>query len=136
MEDEAWRAAILQLGALVVQTITTVALVYAEPLYDRTPYNTSALSGADWVRELLEGHPERIRCKLGVHKHVFRLLVATLLNLGYEHSQHVTLEEQLSIFLYMCVTGLSVWHVGKHFQCANETISLYALKFGHKYIYY
>jgi len=83
MDDEAWRAAILQLGALVVQTITTVALVYAEPLYNRTPYHTSALSDADWVRELLEGHPERICCELGVHKHVFQLVVATLINLGY-----------------------------------------------------
>ena len=34
---------------------------------DRTPYHTSALSGEQWVQELLSGHPRRIRTELGVY---------------------------------------------------------------------
>ena len=38
-------------------------------------------------------------------------------------TRYVTLEEQLSIFFYMSVTGLSIHHIGEQFQCANGTIS-------------
>jgi hypothetical protein len=37
------------------------------------------------------------------------------------------LEEQLAIFLYACVTGLSVRHLGEHFQRSNDTISKYVI---------
>ncbi|KAF8152519.1 hypothetical protein B0H34DRAFT_663958 [Crassisporium funariophilum] len=44
---------------------------------------------------------------------------------GYADSKHLMLEEQVAIFLYTCVTGLSICHVGEHFQHANSTISIY-----------
>ncbi|KIN97258.1 hypothetical protein M404DRAFT_160930, partial [Pisolithus tinctorius Marx 270] len=40
----------------------------------------------------------------------------------------VLLEEQLAIFLYMSVTGLTIRHVSEHFQWSNETISQYFCK--------
>ena len=40
-------------------------------------------------------------------------------------SKYIGLEEQVAIFFYMCVTGLSVQHVGERFQHSNETISKY-----------
>jgi hypothetical protein len=47
---------------------------------------------------------------------------------GFTTSQNgVTVEEQAAIFLYACVTGLSVRHPGERFQCLNETISKYVL---------
>ena len=66
--------------------------------------------------ELLEGHPDRIHNKLGVQKHIFQQLINELTVHGYASSRHVTLEEQLGIFLYTCVTGLSYTHIGEHFQ--------------------
>ena len=87
--------------------VATAALVYTDPLYNKLPYHTSALSGADWVQELLSGHPEHIHNKLGVHKHVFHALVEELQLVGYKLSKHVYLEEQLAIFLYTCVTHQS-----------------------------
>ena len=84
----------------------------------RLPYHTSILTGQGWVEELLDGHPERIRCELGMHKETFLLLIN-----GYSRSKYVSLEEQLAIFLYMCITGLSIRHTGERFQCSNETIS-------------
>ena len=92
---------------------------------DPEPYHTSILTGQGWVEELLSGHPECIHCELGVCRHMFLALIGVLQELGYSHSKHVTLEEQLTIFLYMSVTGLTIQHVEEHFQQSNETISCY-----------
>jgi hypothetical protein len=92
-------------------------------LYKLEPYHTSILTGQGWVTELLDGHPERIRCELGVHHDVFLELIQELRRLGYDRSKYVLLEEQLAIFLYMSVTGLTIRHVGECFQWSNETIS-------------
>lgn len=87
------------------------------------PYHTSALSGRAWVRELLNGHPDRILNELSVWKHVFRALLDELRFEGLDNTKHVTLEEQLAIFLYASTTGLRIRHVGERFQRSNETIS-------------
>jgi hypothetical protein len=84
---------------------------------------TSILTGEGWVLELLTGHPECIRCELGVHRHVFLELITELRRLGHTNSRFVSLEEQLAIFLYTCVTGLTIRHAGERFQRSNETIS-------------
>lgn len=91
--------------------------------YMKEPYHTSILSGYAWLQELLHGHPERIRTELGVHKEVFHALIQELQSMGHRGSKYVTLEEQLAIFLYTSVTGLSTRHVGERFQRANGTIS-------------
>jgi hypothetical protein len=44
----------------------------------RIPYHTSALSGAGWVDELLNGHPRRIQTELGVCRSTFTLLVKAM----------------------------------------------------------
>ena len=43
---------------LALFTFAAGAEAYGLPLYDKTPYHTSAFTGADWVHELLDGHPE------------------------------------------------------------------------------
>lgn len=117
---------VLQAAGAVAAAATAV-VVYATPLYEKVPYHTSALSGIDWVRELLNGHPERIRNELGVHKHVFAALIVALRQGGITASKHVLLEEKLAMFLYTCVTGLSIRHVCERFQRATETTSRYVL---------
>ena len=94
--------------------------------YMKEPYPTSILSGYAWLQELLHGHPEHIHTELGVHKEVFHAVITELQSMGHDHhanTRYVTLEEQLAIFLYTSVTGLSICHVGERFQCANGTIS-------------
>ncbi|KAJ7084131.1 hypothetical protein C8R44DRAFT_533248, partial [Mycena epipterygia] len=77
-------------------------VIYANPLYWKQPYHTSALTGDGWVFELMSGHPERIRTELGVHLHVFLLFVAELRGVaGLEDSKFLRLEEQAAIFLHM-----------------------------------
>jgi hypothetical protein len=87
--------------------------------------HTSSLSGIAWVTELLTGHPERIKCELGVRRHVFDVLVNLLRQAGLKDSKYILLEEQLAIFLYASVTSLSTCHIGECFQRSNDTISKY-----------
>jgi len=66
---------IVQAAATAAIGTAIVVLNYAQAHYNKTPYHNSALTGAAWVIELLTGHPECICHELGVHKHVFGLLL-------------------------------------------------------------
>ena len=129
------RMRLVHIIILLVSIILTSSLsLFRQPRQKRTrkrpvPYHTSILSGAAWVAELLTGHPERIRCELGMHREVFIELVDALRRMGHGNSKYVSLEEQLAIFLYTCVTGLTIRHVGERFQRSNETISRYVPEF-------
>ena len=118
------RQRIIQYAALIISVIISITANIQKPLYIREPYHTSALSGEAWVLELLCGHPNRIRTELGMSLEVFNNLVQELRDIGYQSSRYVSLEEQLAIFLYTCVTGLTIRHVGERFQRSNSTISL------------
>jgi hypothetical protein len=117
------RQRIIRYAALIVSIIVSATANILQSLYVREPYHTSALSGEAWLLELLCGHPNRICTELGVSLEVFSNLVQELRDIGYQNSRNVSLEEQLAIFLYMCVTGLTIRHVGERFQRSNETIS-------------
>jgi hypothetical protein len=108
---------------ITASAVREAVLEYSSSFYNKQDYHTSALSGHAWVLELLSGHPKRIQCELGVRLHVFQKLLTTLRQQGFQDTREVTLEEQMSIFLYMCVTGLTVRHVGERFQRANNTIT-------------
>ena len=82
----------------------------------KEPYHTSILSGYAWVQELLNGHPEHICTEFGLHKEVFYALIEVLQLMGHGDTRYVALEEQLAIFLYMSITGLTICHVGEQFQ--------------------
>ena len=112
-----------QSAAAVVHLVQSAIALYTASEYWSQPYHTSKLTGEEWG-ELIRGHPNHIHTELGVHLYVFVTLVIELRGMGYGDSRNgVTLEEQLAIFLYMCVTGLSVQHTGEHFQRSNETIA-------------
>ena len=91
-------------------------------------HHTPILTGHMWVLGLLGRHPEHIHTELGVHHHIFYAIVDELLELGHLDSRFVTLEEQLVIFLYCSVTGLTIRHLGESFQRPNDTITLWALQ--------
>lgn len=107
----------------VIRIVGIAAMLYASANYFTQPYHTSKLSGQQWVDELIQGHPDRIHCELGVHLPVFISLIITLQRMGYGDNKYVKLEEQLAIFLYGSVTGLSVRHLGERFQRSNDTIA-------------
>ncbi|KIJ59138.1 hypothetical protein HYDPIDRAFT_79478, partial [Hydnomerulius pinastri MD-312] len=107
----------------------TAALLEPSPVLRKQPepYHTLALSEEAWVIDLLVGHPEHIWCELGMHGHVLAELVSQLQQLSHSNFKFVSLEEQLTIFLYTSITGLTIRHVGERFQHSNKTISWYLL---------
>ena len=107
------------LGSVIIPFMVSML----ESHFANIPYHISVLTGQAWVLELLNGHPERICTELGVHKHVFLALVQELCGLGMKDECNLLLNEQLATFLYTCVTGLSIRHVGERFQHANGTIA-------------
>ena len=94
-----------------------------QPCKDAEPYHTSILSGEGWVFELLTGHPDCIQNELSMSADLFQELITILSDHGHIRSRFILLEEQLAIFLYICVTGLPLKHVGEQFQWSNGTIS-------------
>ncbi|KAH6896235.1 hypothetical protein BKA70DRAFT_1116551 [Coprinopsis sp. MPI-PUGE-AT-0042] len=65
-------------SSYLVQMAGAAAQLYASEHYWHQPYRTSKLTRQEWVQEVLDGHPERIRSELGVSLHVFSLLVHEL----------------------------------------------------------
>lgn len=126
--QEATRRRKLLLAACAFMRMVYLAvLLYATPLYWKQPYHTSALTGEAWVKELIVGHPDRIKNELGMRLHVFLAFVSQLRVVGgLSDSREVTLQEQAAIFLYTCVTGLTLCHVGERFQRSTDTISKYS----------
>jgi len=99
---------IIAVAAYYVHAIGIAAVLYSLPHYWKQPYHTSVLTGEAWVKELIYGHPNQIWTELGMHLHAFTALKLELCLCGLADSQYVTLWEQIAIFLYMCVTGLSI----------------------------
>jgi hypothetical protein len=118
------REQLLKYMALVISIVVTATHSLLQSIYpkDPEPYHTSALSGQDWVIKLLTGHPECIRCELGMHANAFVELISKLHTMGHSDSKFVSLKEQLAIFIYTSVTDLTIRHVAERFQCSNETI--------------
>ena len=114
--DQIRQGIMLRVAGLILNAAVAAVVLFMAHLYDKIPYHTSTLSGATWVVELLQGHPEHIRCELGVHEHVFRFLLSFLQTIGVQHSRGVLLEEQLAIFFtdvslcYPCVMLQNVFN--------------------------
>jgi hypothetical protein len=104
-------------------------LTYSDSFYTKQPYHTCPFSGIDWVHNLMEGNPRRFRNVLGVNLDVFKKLLHALRKIGYSDSKYVQLEEQLAIFLWGCVSGVSTEQLGERFQRSKDTISKYVLAF-------
>ena len=119
-----------QMMMIVSLLVVAIAIICASDeeqlVWLRFPYHTSILTGEGWVMELLAGHPQHIHTELGVSHEVFIALIDELCHIGHTDSKFVSLEEQLAIFLYASVTGLTVWHLGERFQWSNETIAKYS----------
>ena len=115
--------------AFIVHAAVGSILAYCQPLYFKEPYHMCPFKGYDWVQDLMAGHPGHIHHELGVHLHIFECLLHSLQKMNYSNSKYITLEGHLAIFLYGCVTGLSIRHLGKRFQCSNDTISKFVTLF-------
>ena len=122
-DSNASRLRFLYLVACLVHIIGFLIGIYASPNYRKQPYHNSAFTGEMWVNKLIYGHPRRIRTELGIHLHVFLALEFELrMRCGLGDGREVSFREQLAMFLYMCVTGMNVEHVGERFQRSNDMV--------------
>ena len=97
------------LATILALIIVQVAYYYWLLFSSNTPipFHTSILTGEGWMLELLNGHPERIWICLGVSHAAFDGFLQVLLQHGVVPLRNgISVEEQLGIFLYTCVTGL------------------------------
>jgi hypothetical protein len=92
---------------VILQVATTVAsavLVYAQQRLIPELYHTSILTGRVWVQELLDGHERQIQDILGMHKHMFIMLVSELQQKsGLRNLKYVNSVEMIAIFLYAVI---------------------------------
>lgn len=107
-----WRCHLaILVSLLIIQISYYYNLLFLMPTAS-IPYHTLILMGEGWILEFLNGHSNRIQTCLGVSHDVFDQLVHVLKHHGVLDSQHgISVEEQLGIFLYISVTGLSSQHV-------------------------
>ena len=127
-EEMAKHQELMQEKALLVTHILsklTIDLLLSSIPQNPQPYHTSTLSGKAWLIKLILGHPDHIHCELGMDVHTFKAITLELQCHNHTSSKYVSLEEQLAIFLYICVTGLPIRHIGERFQRSNDTISRY-----------
>src|SRR5215471_18060703 len=82
------------------------------------------MSGAEWVKERIDGHPDVFHEHFGMHVHVFERLLAELeRRSNFVDSKNVSAQEKLAIFLYYVVTGVSIRKLEGRFQRSKDTIS-------------
>ena len=129
--DEQQQAAHLQAAQSIWQITVTFLVIITMIITllntnDPESYHTSILSGQGWMDEL-PWRPSRPHLLwIGVRvKYSLSWLISVLHNFGYGSPRYIDIEEQLSIFLYMSVTGLTIWHTSEWFQQSNDTISKY-----------
>lgn len=115
-----------QLSKIAILSIcasVTALSNYIKGYYIKTPRNDSKLSGSEWNHEILNGHGGRFRSAFGLSKHVFnRLLQILQSKAGLKDSKHLSVEEQLGIFLYIATTGLSIQKAQERIQRSVDTI--------------
>ena len=118
------RRHLLLLLSLVLVQISQLCLFIFSRRAPPMAQHTSILTGQAWVLELITGHPNRIKINFGVSLETFLALVCALNESGFKQSCNgVTVEEQLGIFLYTCVTGLSSQLAAERFQRSTDTIT-------------
>jgi hypothetical protein len=125
-EQVVWSAhflAVIQIAEIFITLLRYSIMRRLLEVNRRIPYHTSILSGAGWLDELLTGHLEHIWTELGVYRGTFALLVKALDKCEVRSSRHVSVEEQLAIFLYTVGTGLPCTNVGERFQQSSSTIT-------------
>ena len=106
------------------------ALVWLTVQQNPTLQHTSILSGQLWAEELLHGHDGWFYNELGLNKFVFcHLLTMLKTNTGLcaTWMWHVSLAEQVAIFLHYMHRGLSNRALQERFQHSRDTIMKWVL---------
>jgi len=116
-------AAFLQVIGVLTQVTYEFMIDRITMCHNQIPYHTFVLSGEGWVQELITGHPQCMQTELGIHWSTFIVLIKAIQDVSLWSLHHVSIEQQVSIFLYTMVTGLPCTHVGEHFQWSSGMVT-------------
>ncbi|KAG8373207.1 hypothetical protein BUALT_Bualt12G0147000 [Buddleja alternifolia] len=108
---------------LELQKLTSSATTNSQ---EKVPCRTSLLSGKEWVKELLEGHPTRIYENLRMDRRTFVKLCQVLCERHYLEDNtecQVSIEEAVAIFLYTVGHNQRQRVSAERFQHSTETIN-------------
>jgi hypothetical protein len=113
---------------LGIAILTLNVLQYAHNHLFPEPYNTSILSGPEFMTYLLNSsHPDKMPTVLGASAHVFYKLLDMLISYGgLSDSREVDAIEKLGIFLWLGRYNASIREIGERFQRSPDTIHRYA----------
>lgn len=113
-----------RLVATIVTFTTIVTSLYFSSNFDKLPQHTSRITGRKWIRELLIGHPQRIKNNLGVSQETFLALEDILIKKStLRNTRRIGTKEQLGIFLYIVTSDISMRKPAERFQRSTETIN-------------
>ena len=111
MTPEEHQLCIIHAGVIIIIIIIAYChiITLEEALHStRHAIHTSRLTEQQWIQELLSGHEDRLFNEFGMHKKVFKKLLAFLqANAGAHATCYVSAEEQLATFLHYVHWGLS-----------------------------
>ena len=125
-EDERHLSTVLNvIPAAVAQSVVNILPFLSRP--PPKPMRTSALSGRDYINELLTcGNDARVQEVLRMKRRVFHFLCAELTKHGgLLSSRYISVEEQVAMFLSPVSQRASNRNVQERFQHSGETVSRY-----------
>lgn len=112
---------------ILMAWLATVAVDMS--MHTREPIRDSSLSGAQWIREVLHGHSDRVYEAFRMEIHVFLNLCGLMKEKGWlEDTRYIGVDEQIGIFLSMICHKNSNRDLCERFQHSGQTISKYFTK--------
>ena len=111
-----------RLAAMATHTITRTLDTLKHVISPRLLHN-SIRTGPIHMRELFLGHPDAFFDYFGMSTDTFEVLAQELQkHTGFTHTKHVSMAEQLGIFLFMLRHGRTVRMTAHEFQRSLDTV--------------
>ncbi|KAF5181631.1 CAI-1 autoinducer sensor kinase/phosphatase cqsS isoform, partial [Thalictrum thalictroides] len=108
----------------LAELVVCEAIMVYKNRFNKRPYRTDPLSGKQYVNNVFEGHEDRSLDVFRMRSNVLFDLCDALRERKLLHNtRYVSVEEQVSIFLYIVGKNDSNRTVADRFQHSGETIS-------------
>ena len=92
----------------VVLVAASLTRHFSARYYNKTPKNTSKLTGQQWLNELLTGHHQCFYDGMGMNRHIFQALLRKLIRHGlHDTRQNFVLANLVSSTLWLLVEHAS-----------------------------